>query len=107
MERQNINACQVACDDNEAIVGIGTVTVSWTPPTTNVDGSSLVDLAGYKIKYGTKKKRFPNIIDIENVGLTSYVIENLSPNIYYFVMTAYRSSGVESDHSNMVSIDLE
>ncbi|MFQ5610302.1 MAG: putative Ig domain-containing protein, partial [Woeseiaceae bacterium] len=30
----------------------GSVTVSWTAPTLNADGTPLVDLAGYRIYYG-------------------------------------------------------
>ena len=30
----------------------GTATVSWTPPTTNTDGSALTNLAGYRVAYG-------------------------------------------------------
>jgi hypothetical protein len=31
----------------------GQATLSWDPPTTNVDGTPLTDLAGYKVYYGT------------------------------------------------------
>ena len=34
-------------------VGLGSMSLSWTPPTQNTDGSALTDLAGYKLYYGT------------------------------------------------------
>ena len=33
-------------------VGTNSVTISWTPPTENNDGTPLVNLAGYRIRYG-------------------------------------------------------
>ncbi len=33
-------------------ISLGSVTLSWTPPLTNADGSALTTLAGYRIYYG-------------------------------------------------------
>jgi len=81
-------------------VGTGSVTLSWTPPQENTDGSTLTDLAGYKVYYGTSSGSYPNRISIDNPGITTYVVEGLSPNTYYFTATAVNSTGVESDFSN-------
>lgn len=81
----------------------GVATLSWTPPTTNLDGSVLANLAGYRIYYGTKPGDYPNVITIKGSGLSAYVIENLQPNTYYFAMTAYNTSGSESPYSNTAS----
>src|SRR5690606_15160435 len=35
-----------------AASGSGSARLSWTPPTENLDGSALTDLAGYVIQYG-------------------------------------------------------
>ncbi|NOZ38425.1 MAG: fibronectin type III domain-containing protein [Gammaproteobacteria bacterium] len=78
----------------------GSVTLSWTPPTENIDNSTLSDLAGFKILYGTTPGVYPKSIDIKNPSISSYVIENLSQNTYYFVITAYNSAGVSSGYSN-------
>ena len=83
--------------------GTGTVSLSWTPPTTNADGSVLDDLAGYRIKYGTQEGTYPNVIPVANPGISSYVVENLAPNTYYFVVTAYDYSGNESGQSNVAT----
>lgn len=82
-------------------VALGSVTLSWTAPTENTDGSALTDLAGYRIYYGLAEGNYPNQVPIDNPGITTYVVENLSPDTYYFVTTALNSSGVESDYSNV------
>jgi len=84
-------------------VGLGSATLSWTPPTQNTDGSPLTDLAGYKIYYGNEPGNYQTTIQIDNPGITIYVVEHLTPNTYYFVSTAINSSGVESDFSNEAS----
>ncbi len=75
------------------------VSVSW-------DSNSENDLAGYCIYYGTESKYYDHIKD---VGMTvSIQINNLTENVrYYFVLTAYDSSGNESDFSEEISIMLE
>jgi hypothetical protein len=78
-------------------------TLSWTPPTANTDGSSLTNLAGYRIVYGTSSSVLSNTINVSNPGVTSYVVENLSPGTYYFALKAYTSDGRESALSNVVS----
>lgn len=84
-------------------VSLGSVTLNWTPPTQNTDGSILTNLAGYKIYYGTSPDNYPNQITINNPGITSTVVDNLTPNTWYFVSTAFNSSGMESDFSNVAT----
>lgn len=79
--------------------GDGTALVSWTPPTENTDGSTLTDLAGYKIRYGTSPGSYSETITITGSGLTSYLVESLGVSDWYFVMTAFNSSGIESAYS--------
>ena len=75
----------------------GAATLSWTPPTQNTDGSALTNLAGYRIHYGTSATTLTQSIQIANPGLTTYVIEDLSPGTYYFAVRAFTSNGGESD----------
>lgn len=77
----------------------GSATLSWTPPTENTDGSTLTNLAGYKIYYGRSSDAMSQVIKINQAGITSYVIENLSPDVYFFAMTSFNSDGVESERS--------
>lgn len=83
--------------------GSGQATVFWTPPTSNDDGSVLTDLAAYRVYYGTEANIYPNDIYVANPGIASYVVENLCPNTYFFVLTAINSKGIESDFSNIAS----
>ena len=84
-------------------IGSGAVTLSWTPPTTNGDGSVLTDLAAYKIYYGTENFSFDKELQIDNPGIASFVVENLCPNTYYFAATAINAQGLESDFSNIAT----
>jgi hypothetical protein len=84
-------------------VSLGTATVSWTPPTLNSDGTALTDLSGYRIYYGTSTTALTQSVQVNGTGLTSYVINNLSPATYYFAVTAYNAANSESDRSNVVS----
>jgi Putative Ig domain len=79
---------------------MGSATLSWNPPTQNDDGSPLNNLAGYKLYYGVTRGVYNNEVRIDNPGITTYVVENLSPQTYYFVATAFNANGVESQFSN-------
>ena len=83
--------------------GNGTALLSWTPPTENTDGSTLTDLAGYKIYYGTASSSYTEIVTINNPGLSSYQIDNLTTADWYFVVTSVNSAGIESSYSTEVS----
>ena len=81
-------------------VALGSATLSWTAPSQNEDGSPLMDLAGYIIYYGTSQGSYPSSVRIDNPSISTYVVENLTPTTYYFVSTAFNSSGIESSYSN-------
>jgi hypothetical protein len=74
----------------------GSATLSWQPPTENADGSPLTNLAGYVIRYGTQSDALAMEVRIGNPGITSSVIEGLTPAKWYFTVSAYTSTGVES-----------
>jgi hypothetical protein len=81
----------------------GSATLSWTPPTRNTNGSVLTNLAGYRIYYGTSATALNRTLQVANAGLTTYVVPNLSPTTWYFVVRAYTTAGAESTGSNVVS----
>ncbi len=76
--------------------GGASVTLSWTPPTRNVDGSALRDLAGYFIYFGTDPKRYTGAVKIQGASLDHYVVGGLPPGSYYFSVAAYTASGIQS-----------
>jgi len=78
----------------------GSITLSWTAPTQNEDGTALADLAAYKFYYGTSSGGYSNQVRVDNPGLSTYVIGNLTPATYYIVATAVNAVGVESQFSN-------
>ncbi len=85
----------------------GSVTLSWTAPTTNTNGTPLNDLAGYRILYGANPGALTQVIAVSNPGLTDYVIDNLAPQTYYFNIVAYTASGLQSSLSNLVSATVK
>ena len=75
---------------------MGSATLSWQGPTTRTDGTALTNLDGYHIRYGTAAGSYPNLVNITNEGLTTAIVSNLPPATYYFVISAYDTSGTES-----------
>jgi hypothetical protein len=85
--------------------GTGTVrdvTLTWTPPTRNADGTPLGDLAGYRIAHGTRSGSYT---ENATVGLaSSYVWRSLPEGTHYFVAFARDTRGNESVASNETTI---
>jgi hypothetical protein len=86
--------------------GEASLTLSWVPPTENMDGTPLVDLKGYEIHYGNASGAYSTTIPIDNPGITRYVIEGLGAGTYFFAVTAHSASGTESDYSAEVSTTI-
>lgn len=82
------------------------VTLAWTPPTENVDGTALTDLSGYRIHYGDASGAYSDTIPISNPGLTRFVLDSLPAGTHYIAMTAYNKTGAESDYSDEVKITV-
>lgn len=81
----------------------GSVTISWLPPTENVNGSALTNLAGYHIYYGTSASSLTRVVNITNPGLATYVLSNLAAATWYFALTSVNSNGVESPRTAVMS----
>jgi hypothetical protein len=84
-------------------IATGSATLSWLPPTTDTDGAALTNLAGYRIHYGTDAASLADSITVANPGTATYVVGNLPPGTWYFSVTAFNTSDVESHFSNIVS----
>ena len=80
---------------------LGSMTLSWNPPTENSDGTALTNLAGYNIYFGKTQGNYPNRIRISNPSVTTYLVENLLPATYFVVATSFNTMGVESAYSNV------
>jgi hypothetical protein len=81
--------------------GAKSATVSWEAPTTNTNGTALTDLAGYRIYYGLSPEDFSRSVQINTVGLQTYVIDNLEPGTWYFAVMAVTADGAESALSDI------
>lgn len=81
----------------------GAATLSWVPPSENTDGSALTDLAGYRIYYGTGPNALTEVVEVPTIGISDFVIDNLTAGTYYFSIRAYTTAGIESALSNIVS----
>lgn len=77
--------------------------LSWEAPTTNINGSALTDLSGYRIYYGPSADELSESVQITNVGIQTYVIEDLQPGTWYFAIRATTSAGTESPLSDVVA----
>jgi hypothetical protein len=81
--------------------GGGTATVSWIPPTTNSNGTPLLDLAGYKVVYGTSAGALTQSALVSDVTRKSYTVQSLTPGTWYFAVRAVNTKQVESADSNV------
>jgi hypothetical protein len=80
----------------------GSVTLSWEAPTSNTDGTPLTNLSGYRIYYGFSPTDLSQTVEINGVGIQTYVLDDLPSGTWYFAVMALDSSGDESELSNIV-----
>ncbi len=82
----------------------GSITLSWSAPNTNADGTTLSDLSGYKVYYGLESRNYSDNVDVG--GNNNVSIGGLSEGDWYFSVVACDTSGNESTFSNEVSIAI-
>lgn len=82
------------------------VKLAWDAPSRNIDGSLLVDIAGYRVKVSEHSGSFSAAaIHPVAANQTHYEISGLEAGKrYYFIVTAVNSAQVESAPSNEVSL---
>ena len=74
------------------------VTLAW-------DANAETDIAGYRLYYGALSGQYTQMVDVGNV--TEATIPNLSAGFtYFFAVTAYDTSGLESLPSNEASLTI-
>jgi hypothetical protein len=81
----------------------GAVSLSWSAPTVNTDGTALGNPSGYNIYYGTSATGLTQKISIDNGAVLTYLMSNLNAGTWYFALTAVNTSGIESGLSTIVS----
>lgn len=87
-------------DIEVAAGGNGAVTLSWTIPTQNTDGSALTDLSAFRVGWQRTGSAAQGSININNASVSSYVVENLAAGTYDFTIVAINSVGIASAPSN-------
>ena len=99
----------VSGSDNTSSQGEGSVTVSWTAPSTRANGEpiSLSDIGGYELHYGRGTGRYGNVVTIENNGRNRYTIEGLRPGSYFLAMRTVDTQGASSAYSAEVRVTVE
>jgi hypothetical protein len=85
--------------------GSGKVTLTWTRPTTNEDGSELTDLAGFHVYYGQLAGDWSTKLDVPGAS-SSVEIQDLRTGTWYFAITSYNTGGIESVPSGVVSTTI-
>lgn len=83
--------------------GLNSLVVGWTAPTTNIDGTPLDDLAGYRVYYGKGSRDYSHVVDVHR-DFTETGIDGLDSGTWYLTVTAYDFFGNESDYSNEISL---
>ncbi len=84
-----------------------TAILSWSPPTKNVDGSVLTNLAGYVVHYGTSSAALNNKISVASASATVLEITSLSPGSWVFAVSAINAGNVESQISTIVGKTIQ
>ena len=81
----------------------GSSTVSWTKPTRNTDNSTLTDLAGYKVLFGSSATSLTQSKSVNDPNATSTTIAALASGRWYFAVRALNRAGTESTNSTVAS----
>lgn len=94
----------------EGPTGMGMAELRWNAPTQNTDGSPLTDLRGYKVYQGTDPHSLKVIAELTSSSgppPTTYTVTGLaSHTTYYFTVTAFNSSLIESEFSEIGSKNI-
>jgi hypothetical protein len=83
----------------------GSATLSWVPPATRTDGTSLAisEIDGYRIYMGDTQTTLLPVMDVNDSSVTQFTLTDIATGTYYFSVTAYDTDGNESGLSNIVS----
>jgi Putative Ig domain len=83
----------------------GSALLSWSAPITNTDGSALTNLAGYHVYYGKDPANLTRV-DLAGSGNLQFQATQLDPGVWYFTISAYNSTGVESAQPAVLSTSI-
>lgn len=82
----------------------GTVSLSWSVPTENTNGTPLTNLSGYVVRYGTSTSALNSQLSVKTNAVS---IENLSAGTWYFEVASVNTANVESQFSTAASKQIQ
>lgn len=85
----------------------GSVLLSWDAPTLNEDGTTLGDLAGFRVRYGRSAGQWQFSKKLNDPDRTTHLVEGLASGEWYFTVTAFDFSGNESREADIVSTVIQ
>ncbi len=85
----------------------GTAALSWSPPTTNTNGTAVVPLTGYHIHYGTSQGAMNKSVAVSGASTTSYELTGLTPATWYFAISADAADGTRGPESSIGSKTID
>ena len=85
-----------------ATAGSDSAVLSWSPPTTNTDGSPLTDLVGFNVYHGTSPTAMMLAATVTATAHT-FTESNLTPSVWYWYIRTVNALGVESEPSATVN----
>jgi len=96
--------------------------LTWDAPTTNTDGSCIIDHGGYNVYYSEDSFSLANLIRNANASCIdtgvdtgtgcgniyecTYTVSSLTTGTWHFAVTAYDNHGNESELSNVLNKDI-
>lgn len=95
-----VMACTFAADTQAVL--------TWTPPTTNTDDTPLTDLASYNVYWNSGDPSMVTapsgkVRSVAPASSPTTTITGLTAGPWYFAVTVFRASGVESALSNIAT----
>ncbi|WP_372966662.1 PA14 domain-containing protein [Marinobacter sp.] len=92
----------------QSVPGLGSVTLSWTPPGTRVDGSSIAlsEIEGYRISYGQDIKNLNQSVEVP-AETTQTTLNELAIGTWFFTIQVIDTNGLSSESSEPVEYTVK
>ncbi len=111
LSTNSANSLATSTGAGATTTGTGVATVSWTAPTTRLDGSTALPLSqigGYIIYYGKSPTNMTGSTVASGASTTSHQVTGLvAGTYYYFEVSAYDGTGYEGPASAPVGMEIK